>query len=231
MHFTAEHIKLEVEKKKRAAMEEEDVQIAKEQRDKEIDRLEGERAALEKQREEAVQSVQQIAAEKEEQQKLVDEKKIPKASLKQLLLKHMNHLKAVEKFNLKLKTLQAKEEKIHADHSAAVAKAKIEKQKHIGKLLRKHKKALDRIALIEAERRRINQLEKKIRDDKSAADKKSALLKKNRFSNLMKNCGTKRPFISTNYYRRYSVSFPMRSLLFPASGKRISYLPPSNNYC
>ena len=179
-------VKLEVEKKKRAAMEEEDVQIAKEQRDKEIDRLEGERAALEKQREEAVQSVQQIAAEKEEQQKLVDEKKIPKASLKQLLLKHMNHLKAVEKFNLKLKTLQAKEEKIHADHSAAVAKAKIEKQKHIGKLLRKHKKALDRIALIEAERRRINQLEKKIRDDKSAADKKSALLKKNRFSNLMK---------------------------------------------
>ena len=95
--------------------------------------IEKDRENLEKDREAAVQAIEIVIEEKKAQEKLIQDKKASKRSLKSLLLKHMGHLKAVEAFDIKLQELKAKEEKAKADHAAEGVASATTKTASLGK--------------------------------------------------------------------------------------------------
>ena len=140
--------------------------------------IEKDREALEKDKEAAVQAIAIVLEEKNAQEKLIQDKKASKRSLKSLLLKHMGHLKAVEALDIKLQELKAKEEKAKADHAAEVLHAQQRKRLHLGNLLNKHKKNLGRIRALRKQREENDLLKRKIDDEKRKEQQKVANSKK-----------------------------------------------------
>ena len=148
--------------------------------------IEKDREALEKDKEAAVQAIAIVLEEKNAQEKLIQDKKASKRSLKSLLLKHMGHLKAVEALDIKLQELKATEEKAKADHAAEVLHAQQRKRLHLGKLLINTKKSRPDQSL-RKQREENDLLKRKIDDEKRKEQQKVANSKKNRFSKLMKS--------------------------------------------